>query len=191
MITWIGLPSDGSSRGFQCGGVPDDGAEEDLYAGEPYAVPDGAARLRPADHGAGWPAVWLLPWQRLRKAPGRQLCRESISSYDRTSFCQRFHGLQSTAALRDDGKSSGIRSVSGEGVMFSLWHYYIILYFALQGTKLYKKENIYFDIHINFDIDFRSREFPAIKNAPEGSGKRKDSVFGKGAVRTDGDRSRK
>lgn len=106
-------------------------------------------------------------------------------------FDRVFMRIQSTAALRDDGKSSGIRLISGEGVMFSLWHYYIILYFALQGTKLYKKENIYFDIHINFDIDFRSREFPAIKNAPEGSGKRKDSVFGKGAVRTDGDRSRK
>lgn len=106
-------------------------------------------------------------------------------------FARVFMRIQSTAALRDDGKSSGIRSISGEGVMFSLWHYYIILYFALQGTKLYKKENIYFDIHINFDIDFRSREFPAIKNAPEGSGKRKNSVFGKGAVRTDGDRSRK
>lgn len=38
--------------------------------------------------------------------------------------------------------------------MFSLWHYYIILYFALQGTKLCKKENVYFSIHINFDIDF-------------------------------------
>lgn len=106
-------------------------------------------------------------------------------------FDRVFMRIQSTAALRDDGKSSGIRLISGEGVMFSLWHYYIILYFALQGTKLYKKENICFDIHINFDIDFRSRGFPAIKNAPEGSGKRKDSVFGKGAVRTDGDRSRK
>lgn len=99
-------------------------------------------------------------------------------------------GIGSDSCWNDE-KSSGIRLVSGEGVMFSLWHYYIILYFALQGTKLYKKENICFDIHINFDIDFRSRGFPAIKNAPEGSGKRKDSVFGKGAVRIDGDRSRK
>lgn len=54
-------------------------------------------------------------------------------------FDRVFMRIQSTAALRDDGKSSGIRLISGEGVMFSLWHYYIILYFALQGTKLYKK----------------------------------------------------
>lgn len=43
--------------------------------------------------------------------------------------------------------------------MFSLWHYYIILYFALQGTKLCKKENGYFDIHINFDIDSAEEDF--------------------------------
>lgn len=67
-------------------------------------------------------------------------------------------GIGSDSCWNDE-KSSGIRSVSGEGVMFSLWHYYIILYFALQGTKLYKKENGYFDIHINFDMDFAEEDF--------------------------------